>query len=151
MKSRFLLDTVIKKIMAIFKLLPPKNKPYFIQLTHKATKVIKRWSWTYAVDQSGYYEIICKWWWLGNLKNVNSPFLFPDLIFKIIYSLRRLNLKSNRLSTQGFHENLHCRDDGRNRDVDSKRDRSSLKFKLHLNILPVQQDLDVLQHVVPSS
>jgi hypothetical protein len=63
---------------------------------------------------------------LGNLENVNSPFRFTDFIFKIVYSLRGLSFKSNRLSTQCLHKNLHCRDDGRNRDVDSKRDRSSI-------------------------
>ena len=55
---------------------------------------------------------------LGNLENGNSPFLFTDLIFKIMYSLRGLNFKSNRLSTQRLHKNLHCCDDGWNRDVD---------------------------------
>jgi hypothetical protein len=58
---------------------------------------------------------------LGNLENVNSPFLFLDFIFKIVYSLRGVNLESNCLSAQGFHKNLHYRIDGRNRDVEWAR------------------------------
>ena len=63
---------------------------------------------------------------LGNLENVNSPLLFLDFIFKVVYSLRGVNLKSNRLSAQGFYKNLHCHNDGRKRDVVSERDRSSI-------------------------
>ena len=61
---------------------------------------------------------------LGNLENVNSPFLFLDFIFKIMYSLRGLNLESNYLSAKRY-KNLHCRNNSRNRDVDvdSERDR----------------------------
>src|ERR1700761_1375441 len=76
---------------------------------------------------------------LGDLENVNSPLLFLDFIFKVVYSLRGVYLKSNRLSAQGFYKNLHCHNDGRKKDVESERDRSSIYI-----IGSVQRSADVI-------
>src|ERR1700761_6422733 len=76
---------------------------------------------------------------LGDLENVNSPLLFLDFIFKVVYSLRGVYLKSNRLSAQGFYKNLHCHNDGRKKDVESERDRSSIYI-----IGSVQRSTDVI-------
>jgi hypothetical protein len=55
---------------------------------------------------------------LSNLENVDSPFLFADFIFEIMYSLRGLNLESSCLSVVKSDKNLHCRNN--RMDVDSE-------------------------------